>query len=189
MLASRDQSQFAIFFQVHNLLPVAKCHQKSCNIFRRGISGGVETCPAAECDTVNQWKCKDSWEIKRVFNSSLLVTIFSSRFVFFGRRENSWNYQKWRFSEWLWYTTGFDSGCWMIVACWDAIPAFWFFVLVICKGMLFYFKELRQRSQKSNMFGHHSGWVAMMWNNLIPNRSCHPFCETPPAILYRQKSS
>lgn len=34
-------------------------------------------CPAAECDTVNQWKCKDSWEIKQVFNNcSLLVTIF-----------------------------------------------------------------------------------------------------------------
>ena len=93
--------------------------------------------PAAECDTVNQWKCKDSWEIKRVS----IIRCWWLTEVFVGRRENSWNYQKWHFSEWLWYTTGFDSGCWMIVACWDAIPAFWFFVLVICKGMLFYLKE------------------------------------------------
>lgn len=93
-------------------------------------------CPAAECDTVNQWKCKDSWDIKRVFNNSLLVTYGG----FCWAKGKLLKLPKVAFlgMTMIYY----DSGCWMIVVCWDAIPAFWFFLLVICKGMLFYFKEL-----------------------------------------------
>ena len=61
-------------------------------------------CPAAGCDTSGtNGSARFSWEIKQVFNNSLLVTIFSSRFVFFGWREKSWNYQKWHVSEWPWF--------------------------------------------------------------------------------------
>lgn len=175
------------FFQVHNLLPVEKCHQKSCNIFRRGISGSVETwvvrsggwrsmlweCPtlAAQLQNVTPWTSGSA----RILERSCKFSIIRYWWLFFP--QDSFSLGEGKNPE----TTksgmsqnDHDSGCWMIVVHWDAIPAFWFFVLVICKGMCFYFKELPQRSQKSNMFGHHSGWVAMMWNNLIPNRSCHP---------------
>ena len=184
-----DQSQFAIFFPGTQPAPSGKVPPEKLQHFQARDFGWCWNvgCLAAQLQNVTPWTSGSARILERSSKFSIIVLYWWRFFP-----QDSFSLGEGKSPE----TTksgmsqnDYDSGCWMIVVHWDAIPAFWFFVLVICKGMFFYFKELPQRSQKSNMFGHHSGRVAMMWNNLIPNRSCHPLCETPPAILFRQKSS